>query len=196
VTGLSTADVETLGTAGFVVGHGFLGPALASKAHAAALEQVAEGTLHRAGIRRGSDHTLNDDIRGDSITWLDETCDGVMKEVWLRFDALRLQLNELAYLGLRRTELQLAHYPSSGAGYQRHLDSFPGADNRRMTAIVYLNPGWQPEHGGRLKLFVEPEQQLDPTLDTFVVFRSELIEHEVLPSYADRLAVTAWYSAR
>lgn len=185
-----------MGTAGFVAGRGFLGPELASKAHAAALELVAQGALRRAGIRRGADHALNDDVRGDSITWLDETCVGVMKEVWLRFDALRLQLNELAYLGLRRTELQLAHYPGTGAGYQRHLDSFPGSDNRRMTAIVYLNPSWQPEHGGRLELFVEPAQHVDPTLDTFIVFRSELIEHEVLPSYADRLAVTAWYSAR
>lgn len=196
MTGLSTADVETLGTAGFVVGHGFLGAPLAMKARAAALEQVAQGALRRAGIRRGADHALNDAVRGDSITWLDETCAGVMKEVWLRFDALRLQLNELAWLGLRRTELQLAHYPGTGARYQRHLDSFPGSDNRRMTAIVYLNPSWQPEHGGRLKLFVEPQQHVDPTLDTFIVFRSEFLEHEVLPSYADRLAVTAWYSAR
>lgn len=196
MTGLSTADIERLGADGFVVGTGFLGPSLAASVHSEAQRLVAEGALKRAGIRRGADHQLDGQVRGDSITWLDETAGGVMKDVWRRFDELRLALNELAYQGLRRTELQLAHYPGTGAGYQRHRDAFPGDDNRRITAIVYLNPSWTPEHGGRLALFTDPPREVDPALDTFVVFRSQVVEHEVQPSYADRLAITAWYSAR
>jgi len=194
VDGLSSTDVERLGEAGFVVGAGFLGSSLASLAHARALEHLASGTLARAGVRRGADHDLDDAVRGDSIEWLDEH--GDFDDVWRRFDELRLQLNERAYLGLRRTELQLAHYPATGAGYQRHRDAFPGDDNRRITAIVYLNPAWLPEHGGQLTLFVDPPLTLEPRLDTFVVFRSELIDHEVRPSRADRFAITAWYSGR
>lgn len=192
--GLSSRDIETLGEAGFVVGEGFLGPSLASAAHAKAVEHLAAGMLARAGVRRGADHHLDDAVRGDSIEWLDEL--GDFSDVWARFDELRLQLNELGFLGLRRCELQLAHYPATGAGYQRHRDAFPGDDNRRITAIVYLNPSWQPEHGGELTVFVDPPLTLEPRLDTFVVFRSELIEHEVRPSLAERFAITAWYSAR
>ncbi len=192
--GLSSRDIETLGEAGFVVGEGFLGPSLASAAHAKAVEHLAAGMLARAGVRRGADHHLDDAVRGDSIEWLDEL--GDFSDVWARFDELRLQLNELGFLGLRRCELQLAHYPATGAGYQRHRDAFPGDDNRRITAIVYLNPSWQPEHGGELTVFVDPPLTLEPRLDTFVVFRSELIEHEVRPSRAERFAITAWYSAR
>ncbi len=192
--GLSSRDIEALGEAGFVVGAGLLGSALATAAHAKAVEHLAAGMLARAGVRRGADHRLDDAVRGDSIEWLDEL--GDFRDVWRRFDDLRLQLNELGFLGLRRCELQLAHYPANGAGYQRHRDAFPGDDNRRITAIVYLNPVWQAEHGGQLTLFVDPLQTLEPRLDTFIVFRSESIEHEVRPSRADRFAITAWYSAR
>jgi SM-20-related protein len=190
---LSSQEIETLGEKGFVVGEGFLGASLASTAHAKAAEYRAAGKLTRAGIRRGADHRLDEAVRGDSIAWLEMHSD--FNDVWQRFEELRLQLNELAFLGLRRTELQLAHYPATGAGYQRHRDAFTGQDNRRITAIVYLNPTWQPEHGGQLTLFVDPLQALEPRLDTFVIFRSELIEHAVQPSHADRFAITAWYSA-
>jgi len=194
VDGLNVSDVERLGDAGFVIGLRFLGSSLASEAHAMARQHLSRGALTRAGVRRGADHQLDDEVRGDSIEWLEAS--GDFHAVWRRFEDLRLQLNELAFLGLRRTELQLAHYPANGAGYQRHRDAFPGDDNRRITAIVYLNPRWKPEHGGQLTLFVDPPQTLEPRLDTFIVLRSELIEHEVRPSHADRFAITAWYSAR
>jgi len=196
VAGLSAEDVEHLGEAGFVVGSGFLGEGLARRARVAAQEHLALGLLKRAGVRRGADHQLDAAVRGDSIQWLDDQVTGPLLEVWRRFEGLRLQLNELAFLGLRRTELQLAHYPATGAGYQRHRDAFPGDDNRRVTAIVYLNPDWQPAHGGQLALFVDPPRAVAPRLDAFVLFRSELIEHQVEPSHADRFAITAWYSAR
>lgn len=196
VSGLSVTEVEQLGARGFFVRAGFLGGELSTAACAEARSRFERGELRRAGVRRGADHRLDEAVRGDSICWLDEAVTGVFHDVWRRFDELRLQLNELAWLGLRRTELQLAHYPPNGAGYHRHRDAFPGDDNRRMTAIVYLNPAWEPPHGGRLTLFVEPPLEVEPTLDTFVVFRSQLIEHEVQPSFADRFAVTAWYSAR
>ena len=194
---LNEAEVALLGDAGFFVRPSFLGRALALDARNEAARLVHEGALQRAGIRRGGSHRVDDAVRGDSITWVDETVSSAaLREVLDRFEALRRTLNEGAYLGLRRTELQLAHYPATGAGYQRHRDAFPGDDNRRVTAIVYLNDGWQPEHGGALRLHLEPPLDVEPRLDTLVVFRSELVEHEVLPSFADRFAITAWYSAR
>lgn len=196
VRGLSVAAIEALGTSGFTWGTGLLGPELAARAHEEAVALQASGALKRAGVRRGADHTVDDGVRGDSITWIDEAIDGALGAVFRRFDRLRLELNELAYLGLRRIELQLAHYPGTGAGYQRHRDAFPGDDNRRLTAIVYLNPTWTPADGGTLSVFTDPPVQLEPRLDTYAVFRSDVVEHEVMPSFADRYALTAWYSAR
>jgi SM-20-related protein len=105
-------------------------------------------------------------------------------------------INRAAYMGLRRMEVQLAHYPATGAKYDRHRDAFPGEDNRRVTAIVYLNEPWQPPHGGYLRLYTQPMLDIPPSLDRLVVFRSEVVEHEVLATFASRFALTAWYSAR
>ncbi|MCA2979441.1 MAG: 2OG-Fe(II) oxygenase [Myxococcaceae bacterium] len=194
---LSAEEIALLGERGYFTRGAFLGPAAALAAQAAAARLVRAGALKRAGVRRGGQHRLDDAVRQDSITWLDEAVeDAALREVQARFEALRQALNEGAYLGLRRTELQLAHYPSTGAVYQRHRDAFPGDDNRRVTAIVYLNAAWEPAHGGALRLYVDPPLDLAPALDQLVVFRSEVVEHEVRPSFADRYAITAWYSAR
>jgi SM-20-related protein len=63
-----------------------------------------------------------------------------------------------------------------------------------VTAILYLNPDWTEAAGGLLRLHL-PSGPLDvaPLLDRLVVFRSEIVEHEVLPTHAPRWAVTAWY---
>jgi SM-20-related protein len=194
---LAAEEITRLGEQGFFTRSSFLGVELARAAQRSAKGLVDAGVLQRAGVRRGGAHTLDETVRGDAITWLDETTEDLpLRQVFAHFEALKLALNEGAFQGLRRAELQLAHYPATGAGYQRHRDAFPGDDNRRMTAIVYLNDGWQPAHGGTLQLFVDPPVTLEPRLDTLVVFRSEVVEHEVLPSFADRFAITAWYSAR
>ena len=63
-----------------------------------------------------------------------------------------------------------------------------------MTAIFYPNPDWRPEHGGLLRLYLkEGTVEVAPSLDRLVVFLSEQLEHEVLPTHAPRLALTAWY---
>lgn len=194
--GLSAEEIALLGSPGWFTRASFLGDELALCARREAEALLSAGSLHRAGVRRGADHHLDEAVRGDSITWLDEGASPVLRSVFEHFEALRQAVNEAAWLGLRRFELQLAHYPGTGAGYQRHRDAFPGDDNRRLTAICYLNPHWSAAHGGQLRLCCEPAVELEPRLDRLVVFRSELIEHEVRPSLADRFALTAWYSAR
>jgi SM-20-related protein len=194
---LTAEEITRLGEQGYFTRSSFLGAELARAAHRSAKGLWDAGVLQRAGVRRGGAHRLDDTVRGDAITWLDETTtDLALRQVFAHFEALKLALNEGAFQGLRRTELQLAHYPATGAGYQRHRDAFPGDDNRRMTAIVYLNDAWEPDHGGTLQLFVDPPVALEPRLDTLIVFRSEVVEHEVRPSFADRFAITAWFSGR
>ena len=174
------ADVERLGTQGW-----FTTDELISRAHALeALKHARSQPLTPAAIRKSRD--LNPAIRGDETTWLDAS------PLHEAFENLRQQLNRTAYLGLTRFDVQLARY-DAGARYARHRDAFPGSDNRRVTAIVYLNETWRPEHGGQLRLHVEPPVDLEPLLGRLVVFLSDKIDHEVLPAHAPRLAVTAWY---
>lgn len=185
-----SSEVERLGTTGFFVREQFLGHALAQ----AVRREAGSVPLSPAGIRRA--HVIDPGVRSDEIAWLSaEETTGALREAVAAFERLREEVNQHAWLGLRSFDLQLARY-SPGAKYVKHRDAFPGQDNRRLTAIVYLNEGWQPADGGELELCVEPVVRVQPVLDRLVVFRSELIEHQVLEAHAERWALTAWYSAR
>ena len=54
-------------------------------------------------------------------------------------------------------------------------------------------PGLDAAYGGRLRLWVTPQVDLAPLHGRLVVFRSTLVEHEVLPVFSPRYAATAWY---
>eukprot|EP00440_Ansanella_granifera_P030944 gb/GFBE01033603.1/.p1 GENE.gb/GFBE01033603.1/~~gb/GFBE01033603.1/.p1 ORF type:complete len:111 (+),score=9.96 gb/GFBE01033603.1/:1-333(+) len=106
--------------------------------------------------------------------------------------------------------VMVARYPGGGASYARHRDSLPahGSSRRRLTAVFYLNPSWQAEHGGCLRAHfpgdvgqkvpgAQPSKEtwtldVEPVLDRLVLFPSEWLEHEVLPAHADRMAITMW----
>lgn len=194
---LSDSEITRLGEPGYFVKDGFLGRDVALAVRADALRWYSEGKLKRAGVGRGGEHRLDVSIRGDSIAWVtrEEATPGLVP-LWDAFEALRTELNEKAYLGLRRFELQLACYPGHGERYAKHRDAFGHDDNRRLTAIVYLNPEWRPEHGGQLRVHAGGVLDVAPVIDRLIVFTSAKVEHEVLPSFADRWAATAWYSAR
>lgn len=197
MTELTDTEIRRLGETGWFFRDGWLGRELASAASAEAREARRTGRLKAAGVGRGGDHRLDGGIRGDLITWIaGDDPSPVFKRVHESFEQLRQELNEKAYVGLRGFEQQLAVYPGHGERYQRHKDSFVGDDNRRITAIVYLNADWRPEHGGQLRIHGHGEVDLWPLLDRLVVFTSSRVEHEVLPSFAERWAMTAWYSAR
>ena len=187
---LTTREVEQLGEVGWFSRDSFLGETLARDVRA----QASAMPLRRAGIRRSAE--VDDEVRSDELAWISASeTTGALREASARFDALMHAVNVAAWLGLRAFDLQLARY-QAGAKYVRHRDAFPGDDNRRLTAIVYLNDGWLPAHGGVLRLHVEPPVDLEPRLDRLVVFRSERIEHEVIAARAERWALTAWYSAK
>ena len=195
---LRDEDIQALGDRGWFTRETFLGQAEARALHAEARARVEAGQLRPAGIRRGADHTLERATRGDFITWVEpREEDAALRRLWDTFTALGEGLSAEAWLGLGRFDLQLAWYPGHGEHYVRHVDAFPGQSNRRVTAIYYVNPDWEPAHGGLLRLHLE-EGAVDvaPTLDRLVVFLSERVPHEVLPAHAPRLALTAWYYGR
>jgi SM-20-related protein len=195
---LGDEEIQSLGERGWFTRASFLGEEAARAVHAEAKARVEAGQLRPAGIRRGADHTLDRETRGDFITWVTPEEQGVaIRRLREAYAALGEALSAEAYLGLGRFDLQLAWYPGGGERYARHFDAFPGQSNRRVTALYYLNPDWEPSHGGLLRLFPEGGPvDVEPTLDRLVVFLSERIEHEVLPAHGPRLALTAWFYGR
>ena len=64
-------------------------------------------------------------------------------------------LDQLVFTALKpprvgsRSDAMLAVYPGKGARFQRHVDNTAN-DGRVLTVICYLNPDWDPAHGGGL----------------------------------------------
>lgn len=151
-----------------------------------------ENLLKKAGIGKGNKQ-INETIRGDFIQWIDRTSAAApIKKYTDKLDALRLFLNQNLYLSLKDYEVHLAMYPE-GSFYKRHLDQFKSDDHRKLSVILYLNENWKAEQGGQLRMFFENES-LDflPLAGRLVCFRSDLIEHEVLPATRTRLSITGW----
>jgi len=114
-------------------------------------------------------------------------------------DGLRQHLEEELNLGMEKTSFMAAIYPGDGSGYVRHRDSNPDCPGRKVTAILYLNDSWEESDGGELMVYSDDNEEEDraatrvlPIGGRLVLFRSSL-EHEVLPCFKKRVAITAWF---
>jgi len=157
----------------------------------------ASGRYHQAGVGHDHGHRVAPDIRGDSILWVEESHQSPGVDAYrARIDELRQTLNRELFLGLESFEIQFARY-ADGAHYDRHIDRFTNRTLRTISCILYLNEGWKPSDGGQLTLHLtEGSLDIEPRLGSWVIFRSELIEHEVRPAVAERYSLTAWFRRR
>ena len=149
--------------------------------------------FRKAGIGNSQSVQIRENIRGDYIHWLDRETAPAPALVYLdRIHTLIGFLNQALYLSLKDAEIHFTIYPP-GAYYKRHLDQFKQDDHRKLSVICYLNHDWEEQHGGQLRMYL-PDKTLDvlPTAGTLVCFRSDLIEHEVLPATRERLSITGW----
>lgn len=157
----------------------------------------AEGALVPAAIGRGEAQVVREGVRGDQIQWLEpgqsEVCDSYLELM----DGLRLALNRELFLGLEEFECHFAFYPP-GAFYQTHLDRFRDDDSRCVTAVLYLNPDWQPADAGELRIhFCDgPSRDIAPLAGNLVVFMSADFPHEVLVTHTERLSLSGWFRRR
>lgn len=94
-------------------------------------------------------------------------------------------------------DLKYAHYPCGGR-YQRHVDGGinTGSVAREYSFLLYLNEGWVPADGGHLRVFDHRDggRHIDvaPAAGTLVVFKSDVVPHEVRPTTKKRLAIVGW----
>lgn len=156
-----------------------------------------QGQLQPAHIGHGATKLQNAEIRGDSTLWFDEISASPLQKIFLKhLSTLLERLNRSFYLSLKRYEAHFALYPP-GAGYDKHIDNHRGSGARKITFILYLNESWQKGNGGELSLYDPTEEnnmitQIEPTLGTFVLFRSELFPHQVEKCFKPRLSITGW----
>lgn len=155
-----------------------------------------EGEFHRAGVGRGAEE--RPEIRGDHVAWLDPAAlTRAQQAYWDFVDSLREACNRTLYLGLADFEAHFAVYPP-GSFYRRHLDRFHSEGRRTLSCLLYLNFDWLPQDGGALRLYLRDEEgqerplDIQPEAGTFVVFRSDTLEHEVLVAHRERISLTGW----
>mmetsp|Transcript_20347 Transcript_20347/g.42570 ORF Transcript_20347/g.42570 Transcript_20347/m.42570 type:complete len:348 (-) Transcript_20347:869-1912(-) len=126
--------------------------------------------------------------------------------------------NSLSELSLQDTQTKLdkslnellyAYYPQGGF-YRRHRDAVPNSASvlRKYSLLLYLNKkDWDPRvDAGQLRLHLDgggdecppgvaPNYvDVDPLGGTLVLFKSELIPHEVLNTNSERFALVGWYN--
>lgn len=190
------AVLSGLASRSFAVIPDFLDRDTVSSLRAELLAFDAAGALRPAGI--GRDAAFHAGIRNDRILWVDDaTASPAQRTALSRLDALRLSINRNLFIGLRDLECHLALY-APGGRYDKHLDAFRGRSQRKVSIVLYLNPDWTADDGGRLRLYEAGTDdrvatEVAPEAGTLAVFLSEEVWHEVLPTRRDRLTLTGWF---
>jgi SM-20-related protein len=190
--------LQSLEVNGWAVADGLLPKPLTERLATEAETLWSAGRFHPARIGRGAGTTLQSEIRGDSICWLDPAQQNPDEFAavhdflhWAR--GFRDALNERYFLGLNSQEFHFARYPA-GRGYARHLDQHAGTRARKISLVLYLNSIWHEADGGELVMDTDSgEVRVLPTFGRIVVFRSDLIAHEVLPCFQTRWSLTGWF---
>ncbi len=187
------AIADGLATTGYAVHDQFLSQEEVEAITALPHFTDALATFRKAGIGKNQSLQVNEAVRGDYIQWLDKVNAPAPALVYLdRLNELRQYLNSTLFLSLKDFEVHMTVYPI-GSFYKRHLDQFRHDDHRRLSVICYLNQSWTDEQGGQLRMYL-PEGEMDvlPEAGRLICFRSDRIEHEVLPSFRERLSLTGW----
>ncbi len=151
-------------------------------------------TFLQAGIGQGLKNIINESIRSDSISWIEEhECSPAIIAYQQQVDSIKMLLNREFYLGLNGFEGHFSRYPV-GSFYQAHYDCFANDKRRAVTLIFYINQNWQAEDGGQLCLHLSDGPHLiEPIAGSMICFMSEQVLHEVLPTHKERMALTGWF---
>lgn len=147
----------------------------------------------KAGIGKSQEKQINEAIRGDYIQWIKpESAEPPLQVYLTKLKELITFVNQNLYLSLKDFEVHQTIYPI-GTFYKRHLDQFKKEDHRKLSVICYLNSDWKESDGGQLRIYLDNKtKDVLPLAGRLVCFRSDLLEHEVLPATRERLSITGW----
>lgn len=147
----------------------------------------------KAGVGKSQEKQINEAIRGDYIQWIDKATAQPPVQAYLnKLTELISFVNQSLFLSLKDYEVHMTIYPA-GSYYKRHLDQFKKDDHRKLSLICYLNENWKEEEGGQLRIYQQQKHfDILPVAGRLVCFRSDQLEHEVLPATRPRLSLTGW----
>lgn len=153
------------------------------------------GGFEPAAIGLGARRSVVPTVRGDERQWWSEPAAGSPRRALFEaFEDLRRAFNRELFTALSGFEAHYAYYPP-GRGYARHLDD-DASGRRIVSAVFYLNEGWEPADGGELALYTGAGTvRVPPEAGRLAVFRTRDTPHEVLPNARGRWSVTAWFSS-
>ena len=162
------------------------------------IDLLNQGQFTKAAIGKGDQRQVRTEIRSDEVLWMDSTALSPLQAIfWEKVAEVQQVLNRRCFLGLKSFEGHFARYPI-GSFYKRHLDQFHAVPHRIVTLILYLNESWTESDGGQLRMYFPQEdgsermEDVLPLGGRLVVFLSEEIPHEVLPTQKDRISITGW----
>ena len=157
-----------------------------------------QGQFTKAAVGKGDQKQVRAEIRSDEVLWMDATSLSPLQAIfWEKVAEVQQVLNRRCFLGLKSFEGHFARYPI-GSFYKRHLDQFHAVPHRIVTIILYLNESWTEAEGGQLRMYFPQEdgseriEDVLPVGGRLVVFLSEEIPHEVLPTQKERISITGW----
>ncbi|KAK9867188.1 hypothetical protein WJX84_004710 [Apatococcus fuscideae] len=163
---LTWEQADSLHAQGVLILDGFISRDLATRLHNDTQMLRRQGRLQVASrpiMSSGpSQASIDRSARGDAISWLHPgrhpATIASFPLLMSAFQELQDDLQQILQLRRRTAEYQLACYPPNGAQYVKHRDALPddGADlmQRKVTGIVYGNPGWSEADGGMLRLWL------------------------------------------
>lgn len=146
----------------------------------------------RAGVGKGARFEINENIRSDSVMWVDNPKEPLLHSYFAFLEELIPVLNRYFFVPIKDKEIMLALY-EKGNFYKRHRDRFERNGHRLFTVLLYLTD-WQQGDGGELMIY-NGHQIISvlPKAGTFLIFNS-LLEHEVLMTNKRRYSITGWYT--
>lgn len=157
-----------------------------------ALQQ--EDEFQKAGIGKMAHFTVDKNVRGDFIRWIDQSdTEAPVYSLYEYVNEIVANLNRTCYLGIKDYESHYAFYPK-GKGYLMHRDRFKTNPHRIVSFVFYLNENWQQGNGGELVLYNEDQEAIEtiyPKENRLVIFLSETL-HEVLNCNTERRSITGW----
>lgn len=160
---------------------------------ASLIEKFEAGAMKPAGVGPRFAQQQTAEVRGDKIYWIERESQNEAEKLFLdQIEAFIEYLNRTCYTGINAYEFHYALY-EPGSFYLRHRDQFRADHGRKFSVVTYLNEDWGDEDGGQLVMYLgENALSLEPEGGRIVFFKSEEIEHEVLPAQRPRMSITGW----
>jgi len=214
---LSPEKLEELYGKGWTEIEGLIDLETLKSAHNAAKDLLQKGLFQSPQTtKETSDDPFRDiKARDDIIIWLDSIKKNTSLPTHLlaSFDKIMSfidgplydDLSEMIQLSNLK-EFQLSYYHKNGAHYDVHRDALPtddttNKDQRRITLVIHLTPGWSSGDGGELNIKRHLDKHglpegaditLKPQLGKMFLCMSGATDYEILPTKQEMFTLTCW----